>query len=123
MWPIGGSSCDQTLNPKAFGMLPIKIGKLQNASIGALKTEKKKTTNKNLIWPWLRRWHNYHVGHSKTVMIVNQRVGLKPEEFWLEIRILHFVRFETNSTVTALIQQRWPSREYLGGIWCVHISF
>ena len=44
MWPIGGSSCNQTLNPKAFCMLP-----MENASIGALKTEKTKKTNTNLI--------------------------------------------------------------------------
>ncbi len=66
MWPIGGSSCDQTLNSKSFDMLPIRMGKLpsglnvkvENASIGALMMEKKKTTNTNLIRPWLRHWPN-----------------------------------------------------------------
>ena len=50
MLPIGRSSCYQTLNSKAFGMLPIKIGKLsivENASIGVLKTTKEETKKDN----------------------------------------------------------------------------
>ncbi len=64
MWPIGGSSCDRTLNPKAFGMLPVRV---ENASIGALKTEKKKKTNTNLIRPWLRYWPKYIILLGKEI--------------------------------------------------------
>ncbi len=47
MWPIGGSSCDQTLNSKAFGMLPIQIGKWKMHPIGVLKTEKEEKKKDN----------------------------------------------------------------------------
>ncbi len=40
MWPIGRSSCDQTLNSKAFGKVPI-VRKLEEL-ISVLMTEKKK---------------------------------------------------------------------------------
>ena len=52
MWPIGRSSCDQTGlvankdSEEVGGMI------LQNASIGALKTEKKWTTDTNFIRPF-----------------------------------------------------------------------
>ena len=62
MWPIGRSSCNQTLNSKAFGMLPVKIVRLENASIGVLRAEneEKKKTSTNLIRPWLRHWPNFY---------------------------------------------------------------
>ena len=50
MWLIGGSSCNQTLNSKAFGMMQIKIGKLsivENASIGVLRTVQKEKKKDN----------------------------------------------------------------------------
>ncbi len=40
MWPIGGSSCNKTLNFKAFGMLPVMRKEGGNVFIGALKTKK-----------------------------------------------------------------------------------